>query len=239
MKRLTSGKEGEKMICPICKKEHISGCEVCDCGFEGFVTNEEQQLHKIYKYTKNVYNKKIDFPKNELIVIENSDRIEVDAITTKLGLAVVDLDTEKYTIASNGMLAFNRSVISLIVNTNEIMEKVLDESVVRILFLGKNVQRFSNDFIMQLSSLRYIYVDDENESFVCDNHVLFNQSKDTLYMYASLKEEKEYRVDKDVKRIQSFAFHYPKHLRTLYLPKGVYLESNAILVDEEVRVLYY
>ena len=231
------------IICPVCNKEHIHNPKQCTCGFEGLSLYENndsyrnKQWFNLYKFTKRVYTHQIPFAVSDLDLITENDCIYVDFVNTKMGLSIVDINTDWLTIATNGMLAFNRKTKALILNVHQIEEDILDESSVHVLFLGQKVHSFTNDCLKQKSFLRYLFVDENNESFISDNHVLFNKTKTKLFVYASLKDETEYYVDKSVKYIQKYAFYYPVHLKTLYLPKGIILEKDSILGD--VNIIYY
>lgn len=226
--------------CPICYQEFdckISNCPVCGFqGIEKFVWEfEDKELHdkqqndelfNIYKFTKNVYFGKIPFEKDMLDVV-TSDKTYVLSASGHRGLAIVDLhNEEKPVVADDGILAFERTK-ALIINTDEIKNNFLDESMVRILFIGPDVKSINGD-LFHRAYLKYIFVDTNNKFFSSDNNVLFNKKKTKLILYPSLKNEEEYTVPASVKEFSPLAFRSLKNLKTLYVPKGANLTERAI-----------
>lgn len=245
-----------RCYCPICLTEYEENPKVCSCGFEGieypFFENDEQeqqfwarQLFAIYKFTKKVYYKKIDFPPSELTVMNFEENHTVDWVNAPKGLVIVDCigarDGTLPTVASEGMLAFRVDTKALILNVDRAAQGVLDESRVRVLFLGKDFGGFSEDSLIQYSGLRYIFVDEENPHFSADDHVLFNKNKTRLVAFASLHPATKYTVPRTVKSLADYSFFYPRNLKRLYLPKGIRIERHSLQFHDNVspEIVYY
>jgi len=240
--------------CPICYTGFNRNPKCCPhCGYEGFeqyVTetenkslNEEffkNELFNIYKYTKAVYHGNIPFEKNIVESDQYENKTHIMSIISDRGLAFVDNhDDNVPVVAEDGILAFERAK-SLIINVDLIKNNFLDESQVRILFLGPDVKEIIGDYF-QRAYLKYIFVDSSNKQYSSENNVLFNKNKTKLIMYPSLKNEEEYRVPETVKEYSFKAFRMLKNLKTLYIPKSSHFTDKAIGNAEhpDFRIIYY
>lgn len=235
----------EVSICPICGKEYDTTPDVCECGFFGlaFIPDfappevsakydaaRKKQAFDIFKFAKNVYFGKTDYPKTELVTYERDDHILVYEALAEGGLAFVDperQDTKLPTVADGGMIALRPNIKALILNTDEADYELLDESHVSILILGSRFKRFRDGGIMQYSHLRYLWADGKNESFTALDNVLFSKDMTKLYIYARAKEDEEYTVPKTVRSLERFSFFSPKNLKRLYLPRGIHIHPDA------------
>ncbi|MBQ7225970.1 MAG: hypothetical protein IJX02_05140 [Clostridia bacterium] len=229
--------------CPICYKDFESKTTACDrCGFDGIVkcywefegkelyeSYIQNELFNVYKFAKNVFYKKIPFEKATLDTNTDPEDCKTHILGAdgKYGVAVVDLhNDENPVIAEDGLLAFDHTK-ALIINTDEIKSNVLDESMVRILFLGPDVKVIEGDYLRG-AYLKYILVDSNNKQFSSENNVLFNKDKTKLILYPSLKNEEEYYVPKTVNEFSPLAFRSLKNLKRLYIPSGAKLTAKAI-----------
>lgn len=150
--------------CPICLKEyHTSSFDKCECGFEDYhaYDHEDEILFKIFKYTKNVFLNRIDYQPSQLEVIYQDKGISyVDIINSSRGLEVIN-SISTPTSAINGVLAFYKDTKALILNCEYADPEFLDESNLKILFIGKNFKGFIN-IPLHLDRIKYLYVHKDN-----------------------------------------------------------------------------
>ena len=245
-----------RCYCPICFAEYEENPHTCTCGFEGIEYpvwgNEplerefyQKQLFAIYKFTKQVYYQKREWTAAGLITMEYDGKLTVDGVIQPKGLVVVDKigarDGCPPTVAADGLLAFHTDVSALILNVDTAKPDVLDESRVRVLFLGKEFGGFEHHVLIQHSRPRYLFVDEHNPLFCAEDHVLFNKSKTKLITYASLRPTAEYTVPQSVRTLADYAFFYPRYLERLYLPKGIKTGDRSLLFHDDARpeIIYY
>ena len=237
-----------RIECPICFTKYKENPTICsNCGYQNLKSfiyeNENKELHdkymndelfSVYKYTKAVYSGKIPFENDKLNI--NEDECDyVQSAYSKRGLALVDYTVKgKTSVADSGILAFEPAK-ALILNVNEIKRDFLDESQVRILFLGKDVEKI--DFFFG-ANLKYLSVDSKNRYFSSEDNVLFDKDKARLIYYCNLNNKEEYTVPSYVKVIGKYAFRNLKSLKVINLPKSVILEDNA-LNTYSIKVRYY
>ena len=228
----------EIIFCPICKKTHESVPFKCDCGYEEDrfdavdYDDQKQYYFSIYKFSKLIFNKKIEwnqskYARNDYV---GEDIVAIQEIYEDKAVAYVDLQVENKTVyAEPGILAFNYNVCSLIINVDELDHEMLDESGVRILFIGDRV-KYINEFINL--SLKYIEVDKNNPYFTAKNNVLFTKDMKELILYANLKEDEDYYIPKTVKRVRPWAFvnvYYGKNkLKVIHCSKDVKFEDTRV-----------
>ncbi len=226
----------EMFECPICFARHEQNRLNCSCGFSGsgytryFIGETEsdcrEQLFEIYKYTKKVYYGQIAYPYRDFFYTDLPDYVLVTDASRERGLAVVNADAneatrDRYVRADEGLLAFGSQVKSLILNVDEIDSRMLDESCLKILFLGKRVKSLGSGGLMH-QALRYLFVDSENPYLTAENHVLYDKQQTTLICYPTRKPEEEYTVPESVRHIAPRAFGYgPDHLRRIRLPRAL------------------
>ena len=228
-------------VCPICYKEYDKKTDLCsNCGFEGieyidysnsqsFLGKEKDELFKIYKFSKKVACGKIEYKRSEFSMIDYDDML-IDEIYERRGLAYVHAPNM---MLDDGVLALRTEVKSLIADVKGAKSLFLDESHIKMLFLGSSFSTISRGFFIPLSALRYIWVDPKNEYFYADNNVLFNKEQTELICYARMRPEKEYSIPHNVKKIKNYAFFYTKHLKKLYIPKGIQLEERALTFSQD------
>ncbi len=237
-----------RIECPICFTKYKENPTICsNCGYQNLksyvyeIESKElynkllnDELFSVYKYTKAVYSGEIPYEMDKMYINEG-EYDYLQSAYSKRGLAFVDyVATEKRTVADTGILAFEPAV-SLILNVNEIKSDFLDESQVKILFLGKDVEKIDYFFNTQL---KYFSVDSKNKYFSSKDNVLFNKDKTRLIYYCNLNNKEEYTVPSSVKVIGKCAFYNLKNLRLLNLPKGVKLENKAIN-SSNLEIRYY
>ncbi len=161
--------------CPICQKEYNeSHFDVCECGFSDFHAyhDKEELLFQIFKYTKNVYLNRIHYPKSKLEEIYEDEGISfVDLSHKARGLEYVASYENKETCISNGFLAFQYHTKALILDCEYAHKEFLDESNLRILFLGKNFKGFIGE-VKHMDKIVYLYVDKDNPFFESQNNKL-------------------------------------------------------------------
>ena len=210
----------QEIICPICGKAHESVPYKCECGFQEDRIKQKDRLDitnslfAIYKFSKQIFNKKIEWNKIRFDLNEYEDegaKVDIQEIFDDRAVAYVDLPIEgKDVRATAGVLAFNRDVSSLIINVDTLDHEMLDESRVKMLFIGdrvKNIYSFIN------LSLKYIEVDKNNPYFTAENNVLFNKNKTKLIFYCNMKPDVEYTIPKTVKVVAPWAFVGVSRLR--------------------------
>lgn len=241
--------------CPICHAEYEENPRVCSCGFEGIEypfsheskelseEYEKKRLFKIYKFAKRVVTGELPYEPSELTVYEYDDQIYVEESVDDRGLAYVDRkgDGKRKSFAAEGLVVFRNRTPALYLNTNEAHHNFLDESAVRMIFFGPDFERFENGYFRPYTLLRYLWVDARNPFISAENNVLFNKNKTELISYASLRPETEYRVPASVKRLMPLSFYFPKHLKKLWLPKGIQTVGRAFVFSygEEPEIIYY
>lgn len=221
-------------ICPICNAEYQEKKALCTCGFgeieyvdyfnqEIYTEHVKKELFKIYKFSKKVALGEIKFEPSPISVIE-TDQIFIDEILEKRGLAYAYAPNM---ILSDGVLALKTNVQSLIADVKGANALFLDESHIKMLFLGKHFESFTQDFFISFPALRYIWVNSENKYFSADNNVLFNKNQTELICYARMRPEEEFTVPRSVKRINKYAFYYTKHLKKLYIHNETEIDDSA------------
>ena len=163
--------------CPICLKEYDSSSFIrCECGFEDYnaYDHEDETLFKIFKYTKNVFLNRIDYVPSSLEVLYKEDNMSyVDIISKPRGLEVVE-SSDSPTCAVNGICAFFKDTKALILNTHYAHSEFLDESSIRILFLGKDFKGFINT-PKHIDKIKYLYVHKDNPYFKAENNKLMKK----------------------------------------------------------------
>ena len=244
-----------RCCCPICKREYDSPKKVCACGFEGVEypiyeceglsrDYESRRLFNLYKFTKRVATGVIPYEPSPLQVLDIEDGVlTIDEALEKRGLALVDepFRDNRKTVARDGLLALRTDVEALILNSYGANAMFLDESHVKALFFGKDFRELTDGFFYPFSAVRYLWVDGENPAFASDNNVMYNKDKTLLISYARLRPEEEFRVPASVRSLSRAAFYYPKHLRRLYLPRGIKIPDGALTFynDRAPEVIYY
>ena len=151
-------------ICPICQSEN------CSCGFENVNQNccEDELLFRIFKYTKNVFLNRIAYEPSTLeMIYEEHNKKYVDIVSKPRGLEIVKGNV----VACNGILAFYYQTKALILDCDYAHKEFLDESRLRILFLGKDFKGFIGD-PLHMDRIKYIYVHPDNPYFEADNNIL-------------------------------------------------------------------
>lgn len=160
--------------CPICLKEYEqSRFSCCECGFQDYNAYDEQEetLFKIFKYTKNVFLNRIDYAPSLLdIIYEDEGKVYVDIISKSRGLEIIESQIPN-SVAINGVLAFYKDTKALIINCDYAHREFLDESNVKILFVGKNFKGFIGE-PLHLDRIKYLYVDKDNPYFKAENNIL-------------------------------------------------------------------
>ena len=163
--------------CPICLKEYTeSSFDKCTCGFEDFnaYDHEDETLFKIFKFTKNVFLKRIEYPASTIEVIyEDNGKNFFDIISKPRGLEIVDELKVINLTASNGILAFCKDTKVLILNCDYAHREFLDESNLRILFIGEKFKGFLGE-PLHLDRIKYLYIHKDNPYFIAVNNKLKN-----------------------------------------------------------------
>ena len=238
--------------CPICHAEYEENPHVCKCGFEGIEypvyeserlmeEYEKKKLFKIYKFAKKVAMGEIPYQPSELVTYEYGDCICVDEALEERGLAYVEArgDGKRKTVAAEGLIVFRNRIKALYLNTDEAKPYFLEECAVKILLFGPDFRGFQYGYFMPFSPIRYIWVDADNPFLHAENNVLFDKDQTTLIFYAPLRPEEEYTVPKSVRTLKNLSFFAPDHLKKLFLPKGIKIETGALRFTGEVEIVYY
>ena len=198
-----------EIACPICGKAHQSVPYQCDCGYnESKLQNyrdENNQLFAVYKFSKQIFNKKLDWQQSRYDYdVHHNGHVSIQEIFEDKSIAYVDLPIEgKLVKATAGVLAFKRHVKSLIINAEVLDHEMLDESGVRMLFIGDRVREITS-FIN--TSLKYIEVDKNNPYFTSQNNILFDKKMTRLITYCNMKPDTEYTIPETVKEVDAWAF---------------------------------
>ncbi len=245
----------KRCCCTICKAEYEAPVKICSCGFEGveypvyekselFSEYESRRLFNLYKFTKRVATGAVPYEPSPLSTMDFEDgALTIDEALESRGLALVENVGAKEikAVARDGLLALRTGVEALILNTYGANAMFLDESCVKVLFFGKDFSELGDGFFYSFSAVRYLWVDGDNPHFSSDNNVMFNKDKTRLIAYARLRPEPEYRVPESVRSLARAAFYYPKHLRRLYLPRGIKIADGALhfYEDSAPEVIYY
>ena len=148
-------------ICPICQAEYFEKKAICSCGFEGieyvnyfdqqaYGSNAQDELFKIYKFSKKVALGEISFKPSPLSIID-TEHILIDEVLEKRGLAYV---YRPDMILSEGALALRTNVQSLIADVKGAQALFLDESHIKMLFLGQNFELLTQGFFIPFPALR-------------------------------------------------------------------------------------
>jgi hypothetical protein len=241
--------------CPICFRKYETNPKVCECGFSEleFVDffaapteeSRRQQWFDIYKYAKKVYYGQIDLPRDRFLYREYEDCVLITDAPSELGISVVDVDAvaairDRRTVADAGLLAMQTRQTALLLNVDEVDRDFLDESRLRILFLGRRV-RMPDDGGFSHQLLRYVFVDSENPYLTVCGNVLFNRDMTVLYCYPTQKPEEEYTVPASVRRIAPRAFGFgAEHLRRVRLSRKFRNhDSIRAWFGPEVEVEFY
>ncbi len=242
--------------CPICQREYEHNPKTCACGFEGLTypqwdtqgrptkAFEREELFRIFQFTKRVFHREIPYPVSQPSERDGENEVFLDFVSSRQGLVVVDNVGgvgKPVTVADAGLLAFQTNVKALIINVNRLHSDVLDESRVQVLFLGADVESLRNGILIPRSPLRYICVDSKNQQFHSENHVLFDKDMKRLICYAPDRPEEEYRLPSSVKVLKKYSFFFPRHLKRLYIPRGVKQEDGAFcfLDGAEPEIITY
>lgn len=224
----------EEIICPICGKMHNQVPFKCECGYEEVrlkpvnYDDENELLFAIYKFSKAIFNHQVEWiqSKYDFSTIEDN-KVEILEIFDKRSIAYVDkgMDFNKVK-ATAGVLAFKWNVKSLIINVDVLDHELLDESGVRMLFIGDKVKEITGFINL---GLKYIEVDKNNPYFTAKNNVLFNKDMTRLIFYCNMKPDIEYRIPESVKVVDSWAFKAisksRNNLRKIYCSKNVRFED--------------
>ena len=157
-------------ICPICLKEYPE----CTCGFEKLKESspEDEVLFQIFKYTKNVFLNRIPYTPSTIEILYNDEgKNYIDIISPYRGLEFVEHEG----VVCNGVLAFATNTKALILNCDYADGEFLDESRLRILFLGKDFKGFVGE-PLHLNKIKYLYVHKDNLYFESENNMLKRKS---------------------------------------------------------------
>ena len=246
-----------RVVCPICQAEYENNPKICSCGYsalsypvwEDANLLQEQgraELFAMFKYAKQVYYRRQEYAPSALSLREEENETVIEYVNDRRGLVYVPLhgdERTRKTVADAGMLAFATQAKALILDVDEIHRSFLDESCVKILLLGAHCKRFRSgmdeDVLVPHSGLRYLFVDESNLYFCGENHVLFSKDKRRLISYAPARPEEEYTVPDSVRSLSPYSFYFPRHLKRLYLPRGVRVHDLAFHFDpnREVQVI--
>lgn len=226
--------------CPICFKEHNTELFKCSCGYQRLKKYDDNDyLFEIYKFTKAIFQRTIEWENSKLDINEDDEKIIIyEVLENDFSISKVELNTSKYIITDQGILPFNLKVKSLIINVDEVDSMLLDESNIRILFIGDKLKKIVNDSFYLCSPVKYIEVDKNNQYFSSNNNVLFNKNQTILLNYARMKKEEEYYVPETVKKIDANAFMHCDYLKRIYVSKKVDFRGiNAVKKKIEIKYL--
>ncbi len=227
--------------CPICQKEHQNSKFICECGYQRLKEYDEKDyLFEIYKFSKAIFNHQINWDNSPFTTIENNNNeiIIKEVLENKYTISKIEISDEKCSKTDVGILPFNLNVKSLIINVDEIDKNLLDESNIRMIFIGNKLKKIKNSNVILYSQVKYIEVDSKNKYFSSENNVLFNKNKSLLLNYARCKNETEYYVPKTVKEINNFAFYYCENLKTIHVSKNVKIAKDAIYPKNTIEIRY-
>lgn len=229
-------KEDERMpkiICPICGNIHEYVPFKCECGYEEVslvpkdYDNEQELLFAIYKFSKAIFNHQIKWKQSKFDYYDYDDKVGILEIFEGNSVAYVDHYVDGKKVESTaGVLAFKWNVKSLIINVDILDHELLDESGVRMLFIGDRVKEISGFINL---GLKYLEVDKNNPYFTAKNNVLFNKDMTRLIFYCNMKPDVEYKIPDTVKVVDSWAFlavsKSCNNLKKIYCSKNVRFED--------------
>ncbi len=239
--------------CPVCYKEYESKPDTCSCGFTDFIKEvdyfeesrelyekyENDLLFSLYKFAKAVFYGKIPYTPDVLDVVDHpsNKEIYIKGACGNRGLALVEYKGDRPCLADDGILAFDKTN-ALIINVDEITSNLLDESQVKILFLGPKCKIENNRLLR--NSLKYLLVHSDNPYYSSEDNVLFSKDKRTLLYYPNYKKGEEYTVPSFVTRIEKSAFRYPYHLKKIYVGKNVKFDKKTFDFDDlkHIEIVY-
>lgn len=182
--------------CPICRKQHEVIPYCCDCGYQENkkITDE---LFNVYKFTKSIVAGKVSWTTQDYDSQNIDDTIVItDVNNVDYSIVLLQSKSRLRTTIEDGILAYNKKCLSLIIDVDEIGYDLLDESNVKMLFIGKRLKVIKNNFLNQYKGIKYINVDSNNKFFSATNNVLFNKDQTVLVTYPRLKNELEYTIRK-------------------------------------------
>lgn len=224
--------------CPICNSEYPTDDFICQCGFKQFHKSTHDYLFEIYKFSKNIFNNVIDFQCSMLDSVKTKDNVLIyEVLEPKLSVAKVE-SNGNYSVCVKGILPWNLNVKSLIINVDEVDYKLLEESNVRMLFIGDKLTTINGGTIKPYSLLKYIEVDKKNTIYCSSNNVLFDKNMKKLVLYARGKSEEEYIIPSTVREVGQWAFYQCEHLKKIHASKKVHFDRDAIIPSTSVEVVY-
>lgn len=225
--------------CPICNKEYPSDDFNCQCGFTQFHKLTHDYLFEIYKFSKNIFNGVIDFRCSSLdsIISNDNNTLIYEVLEPKYSIAKVEVD-DNYSICTKGILPWNLNVKSLIINVDEIDYNLLEESNVRMLFIGDKLLTINGCTIKSYPLLKYIEVDKKNPNYCSSNNVLFDKDMKKLILCARDKNEEEYVIPSSVREVGQWAFYHCEHLKKIHASKKVHFNHDAIIPLGSIEVIY-
>ena len=129
---------------------------------------EEKELFDLFKYTKNVFLGRIDYLDSKVeVVYEDEGKAYIDLVGNPRSLEVI---CHKGVVV-NGICAFRKETQALILNSDYAHGEFLDESNLRILFIGENFKGFVGS-LLHLDRIKYLYVHKNNPYFEAKNNKL-------------------------------------------------------------------
>ncbi len=230
----------EFTACPICGRP-LNGQSQCACGFDSPQPGCDVAdfYLKIYQFALQVQRGEVNWHPDTICKDANAQQgVRICGLRPHGGISLVRPPQRRPVAVEYGVYS-SSAVYAAIVDCDYLDCFFADESSVRIVFLGKNVQKISrlDDFETNHGfsvPMAYQDVHKDNPYFAVQANVLFNKSMTELVNYPGLCADSEYRVPKTVKRIASGAFATSRNLQRLYLPKAAIVEYGTILPSTEV-----
>ena len=87
--------------------------------------------------------------------------------------------------------------------------------------IPSSVISIGDDIFGYCNKLTNIDVDENNQSYLSENGVLFNKQKTKLMCYPAEKVETTYSIPSSVTSIEEYAFHYCRSLESIEIPSSV------------------
>ena len=124
---------------------------------------------------------RIHYQPSQLEVIYKDKGITfVDIISKSRGLEIINsIDNNTSTV--NGVLGFYKDTKALILNCEYADGEFLDESSLKVLFIGKNFKGFISN-PLHLDRIKYLYVHNDNPYFISNKNKLMEKEKENNHL---------------------------------------------------------
>ena len=225
-------------FCPICKTVCNEETETCpNCHSDVIIPREkysyydlgnnfrnihthDNQLLKIYKYSKKIALGEIAYKPSELDIQKSHAKLKNDVVNEIIESRGIAYINDPNLMLLDAVIPLSTGVYSLILNVKGATSRFLEDAEADMILLGKDFEVLTDGYLFQHHDLRYIWVHPDNPYFCAENNVLFNKNKTELICYARNRPEEEYIIPRSVKRVSAYTFNGADRLKKLYVYKG-------------------